>query len=256
MKGSIKYLFIISLLIWSSQLIAQSKNITGRVIASGDVIGIHIINKTASKFAITDDNGQFEIPAKLNDTIMVSGLQYKLNEFVVNDIIMQSKEVTVNLEDEVNFLDEVVVGKVLTGDLMSDIENRDTKRQINFYNLGIPGYTGPKKTQSERRLYEAKSGSGLLPLNPVLNWISGRTNRLKAQIKREELDIAISEAMSKFSQMLFETEVLEVSKQKEFFYFSSDDPKFLHLSKIGDDMKLFQFLQEKLEAFKSQIEEH
>ena len=120
------------------------------------------------------------IPAKENDTLMISSVQYVLKKVLITDIIMQTKAVTVNLEDNVNLLDEVLVGKILTGSLMTDIENSDAKREVNFYDLGIPGYTGPKKTQTERRLYEATTGGGIVPLNPFLNWVSGRTKRTKS----------------------------------------------------------------------------
>ncbi|MCD2260297.1 carboxypeptidase-like regulatory domain-containing protein [Psychroserpens luteolus] len=239
---------------FSSGLVAQTKDISGKIVASGDLVGIHIINKTASKFTITNDKGVFEIPAKLNDTIMVSGVQYKPKEVIVTDIIMQTQSMIVNLEDNVNLLDEVVVGKVLTGDLMSDIENTEVKRDINFYDVGIPGYTGPRMKQSERRLYEAKSGGGIVPLNPLINWISGRTKRLKEQIKREELNKAVDQVEAKFSEMLFDTDTLDATKRKEFFYFSGDDPKFLPLSKTKDEIKMLEFLKEKLKKFKRRLE--
>ena len=47
---------------------------------------------------------------------------------------------------------------------------------------------------------------------------------------------------------------LEETKRVEFFYFVTDDPKFLPLSKLNNDFKMLEFLQQKLEKFKSQIE--
>ncbi|MEH6537916.1 MAG: carboxypeptidase-like regulatory domain-containing protein [Psychroserpens sp.] len=251
----IKFLLFFFLVLFSSEALAQTQEITGRIVAKGDLVGIHIINKTASRFTITNDKGVFVIPAKQNDTIMVSGIQYEPKEFVVSDIIMQTKEVTVNLEDQINVLDQVVVGKVLTGYLMSDIENSEVKRDVNFYDVGIPGYTGPRMTQSERRVYEAKSGGGLIPLNPLVNWISGRTKRLKEQVKRDELNLATDEAMAKYSKLLFEKDSLNLTKQREFFYFSSYDSKFLPLSKSNKEFEMLEFLKEKLKEFKLQIEE-
>jgi hypothetical protein len=239
----------------SAEISAQTKDINGRIIASGDLVGIHIINKSASKFTITNDQGEFVIPAKLNDTLIVSGVQYVPKEIVITDIIMQTKAVNINLEDNVNLLDEVVVGKVLTGSLMTDIENSDAKRELNFYDLGIPGYTGPKKTQTERRLYEAQTGGGIVPLNPLINWISGRTKRLKQQIEREELAIAIAEAKAKFCKLIFEDDTFSETLQNEYFYFCGDDPSFKELFDNGVDIKTLAFLKAKLEAFKLHIED-
>ncbi|MFT4612018.1 MAG: hypothetical protein ACI8QQ_000205 [Psychroserpens sp.] len=250
----IKTLLVFISIFFSSEISAQTKNIKGKIIASGDVVGIHIINKTASKYTITNDLGEFLISAKLNDTIVVSGIQYVSKEILVTDIITETKAVNINLEDEINLLDEVVIGKILTGSLMTDIENSDTKQELNFYDLGIPGYTGPKKTQSERRLYEAQTGGGIIPLNPVLNWISGRTKRLKEQIEREELELAIAEAKAKFSKLIFDDNSYSDTWQNEYFYFCGDDPKFIELCDIGIDIKTLGFLKSKLESFKIHIE--
>ncbi|MFT6731403.1 MAG: hypothetical protein ACJA1H_002743, partial [Glaciecola sp.] len=66
----IKTLLVFISIFFSSEISAQTKNIKGKIIASGDVVGIHIINKTASKYTITNDLGEFLISAKLNDTIV------------------------------------------------------------------------------------------------------------------------------------------------------------------------------------------
>lgn len=233
---------------------SQSTEIKGKVIASSDIDRIHVINKTANRFTITNDDGEFEISASVNDTILISAIQYKPLEVLVTPQLIQYKFISVELTDKITELDEVVVGKILTGDLMSDIENSDVKPDLNFYDLGISGYTGKLKTQSERRLHEATTGSGLVPLNPILNWISGRTKKLKGQIARENLDNAMRKTMSSLSETLFDIDTLEDTKRMEFFYFVTDDPQFLPLSKTDNDLIMLTFLQQKLEEFKTQIE--
>nr|WP_321222136.1 hypothetical protein [uncultured Psychroserpens sp.] len=250
----IKHLIILLVLIFSSEISAQTYEIKGKIIAKGDLVGIHIINKTASKFTISNDLGEFVIPAKMHDTILISGVQYVPKEIVITDIIMQTKAVNVNLDENINQLDQVVVGKILTGNLMTDIENSESKRELNFYDLGIPGYTGPQPTQTERRLYEAQSGGGLVPLNPLINWITGRTKRLKEQIEREELTIAIAEVKAKYSKLLFENESFSEIMQNEYFYFCGDDSNFMTVYNVGNQIRTLQFLKDKLVAFKLHIE--
>ncbi|WP_431137210.1 carboxypeptidase-like regulatory domain-containing protein [Psychroserpens mesophilus] len=247
-------LFLILCLFKFVSVYCQSIEIQGKVTASSDIDRIHIINKTANTFTITNDDGEFMISASINDTVLISAIQYKPLEVFVTPQIIQSKYISVELTDKITELDEVVVGKILTGDLLSDIENSNVKRDINFYDLGIPGYTGKLKTQSERRLHEATTGGGLVPLNPLLNWLSGRTKKLKAQIARERIDKAMKEVRSELSEMLFDIDNLEESKRIEFFYFVSDDPNFLPLSKAESDLVMLKFLQQKLEEFKTQLE--
>lgn len=250
-----KLVFLVLCIAKFGMSFSQAVDLRGKVTASSDIDRIHVINKTANRFTITNDNGEFEISASVNDTILISALQYQPVEVVITPVIVQTKYIDVELSDKITELDEVVVGKILTGDLLTDIENSDVKRDINFYDLGIPGYTGKQKTQSERRLHEATTGSGLVPLNPLLNWLSGRTKVLKEQIAREQTDLAMHETASNLSEILFSIDDLEDSKRVAFFYFVSDDPKFLSLSKLHNDLKMLEFLQEKLEHFKSQIED-
>jgi hypothetical protein len=247
---------------------AQDMDIEGKVVAEGDdVEGIHIINKTANKFTITDTSGAFTIPAKLNDTILVSGIKYKHKEVIVNDLIMQSKHMTVYLEEHIYQLDEVLVGKFLTGDLRSDILNTKIKDEINFYDLGISGYTGKPKTQSERRLYEANGAglnykvlilqvlSGNIPINPILNGISGRTKMLKERIRLEALDVCMNKAKSEFSEAIFGNLAIEDHLKTDFFYYASEDAKFMELCQQDNGMAMFEFLVEKLMNYKeNQVE--
>ena len=78
-----------------------------------------------------------------------------MHSVIINDAVIASKNIFVNLKEQVNELDEVLVGKILTGDLASDLKNVEGDPPINFYDVGIPGYTGKIATQSERRLSEA-----------------------------------------------------------------------------------------------------
>ncbi len=233
---------------------SQPTEIVGKVIATSDIDRIHIINKTANRFTITNDDGEFKISASENDTLLISAIQYKPLEVVVNAEHTKLKYVTITLSEKITELDEVVVGKILTGDLMSDIENSDVERDINFYDLGIPGYTGKRHTQSERRLHDAVNGGGLIPINPILNWISGRTKKLKSQLAREQLDDSMDKVESEFSELLFDIDTLESSKRTEFFYFVTDDPEFMSIYKLNNDLEMFEFLQKKLKAFKVQFE--
>lgn len=90
---------------------AQSVDINGKITAPDEVDGIHIINTTASRFTISNSDGTFVIPAKLNDTILFSGISYQPKEIVITKYIIASKQMPVYLEELVNALDEVVVGK-------------------------------------------------------------------------------------------------------------------------------------------------
>ena len=246
-----KISLIFCLLLCVIKSYAQSVDINGKITATDDVDGIHIINKTASRFSISNADGTFVIPAKLNDTILFSGISYQPKEIVITKFIMASKQLPVYLEESVNVLDEVVVGKILTGDLFSDITNAALKPSLDFYDLGIPGYTGKLMTQSERRLFEATSGGGLVPIGLIVNAITGRTKRLKEHIKLEKADDCLDKMKSDFSQDLFSNNNLEEDHKVEFFYYCQDDSKFKDHCKLNNALKTFEFLEAKLTVYKT-----
>lgn len=240
----------------------QTTDLKGQVEASSELEGIHILNISAEEYTITNSKGAFEISVQINDTILVSSVQYIPKTIVVSQNMITTKFVKVKLEDRVNELDEVIVGKVLTGDLMSDIENSDAKPDINFYDVGIPGYTGKPKTQKERRLLEADGGKfvyyyGLIAtinIHKILNRISGRTKKLKHLVRLEEQDACMEKAIAELSDQLFGHIELKEELKTEFFYYASEDPQFLEVCKLESEIKLFEFLIDKLLAFNLQVE--
>ncbi|HUH29548.1 hypothetical protein [Gelidibacter sp.] len=241
-------------------MIGQTVTIKGKIIADDDVEGIHILNNTSSSFTISNGQGEFSIPVKLNDTLAFSGVSYLLKKVVVGQDMINSKVLTVYLTEKLNILDEVVVGRILTGDLSSDLANSGIERTINFFDLGIPGYAGKPKTQSERRLHTAGDFKpihllsllgGSLEVDPILNAISGRTKLLKHRIHLENKDKCIDRTKSNLSQILFTAHALEESYRNEFFYFCADGEQFDKLCIINDDFKMLEFLKEKLVSFKS-----
>ncbi|MFI1771680.1 hypothetical protein [Thalassobellus citreus] len=236
----------------------QSIEIQGRVKSDTDVENVHVINKTAQVFTITSKDGDFDITAKLNDTLVFSSILYNPKEVVISKDIILNKAMLVLLDDKMNTLDEVLVGKVLTGNLLSDIKNVDGKRPINFYDVGIPGYTGRIKTQSERRLSEAGEfkptmllgllGGGL-PLNPILNGISGRTKMLKNRVEIEEKESLMQRIKGRLSKDFFASNPLEEDSRLDFFYFCADDPNFIKYCKNQTDFKVLIFLRMKYRQY-------
>ena len=241
---------------------AQTTTLNGTVYGTDDVEGIHVINKTQRKATTTDAKGSFNILAKLNDTLVFSGIKYKLESFSVDNQMVETKIVKVFLTENINQLEEVVVGKVLTGDLLSDIQNSDAEPAINFYDVGIPGYKGKPKTKSERLLAEAGeltpstiligALTGSIPLNPIINAISGRTKMLKQRVKLEAQDALMFSVKAKFSEVLFAESTLEEELLYEFFYFCSEDPEFMTRCS-GNDIETLEFLQQKLAEYKENL---
>lgn len=255
-----KLLFSLVALLSFFLLQAQRQEIKGKLIASDDVEGIHILNKTASKFTISNDKGEFRIEAKATDTLLISSLIYNNKEIIVSKEHENSNSIEIKLDEKVSELDKVIVGKILTGSLQSDLENSDAKTEINFYDLGIPGNTKLPLTQNEKKLHDADGGSwghiGLgfgVNFHKLLNKISGRTKKLKDIVELDDKDKCINRLRIDYESILFENDTLAKNLRNEYFLFSQEDENFLSLCKEDNDIKLLEFLQLKLKAYRENL---
>lgn len=245
-------LFFLLFAVYLQTAFSQTVEITGKVTTMLDVENIHVINKTAQVFTTTNAFGNFKISVKLNDTLQFTSIQHKLKEVVVDASIIIDKELEVHLEELTYALDEVVVGRMLTGDLLIDA-SRVEGEPITAKKLGIPSYQGKLKTQSERKLNEATTGGGFIPLFPIINAITGRTKQLKNQIKLERKDDLLYDIRIKLEPLLFSDETLPENVRTDFFYFCSEDEYFIVRCKGKSDLEILEFLKEKLEQYKSNL---
>ncbi|MFY0712849.1 hypothetical protein J1D01_04165 [Seonamhaeicola sp. NFXS20] len=254
------YFLLLFCLFFFNLIFSQSVEISGKVISKADVENIHVINKTAQTFTITNQAGAFKIMAKVNDTLQFSSIQQGVKNVVVSKGVMVSKTMLVQLDEQINELDEVVVGKVLTGDLLSDIENAETDTPINFYDVGIPGYTGKPATQSERRLDEAASFNpsvgfgGSVSILPIINAITGRTKMLKKRVELETQEDLLRKIKSNLPEDFFINYPLDEEYRADFFYFCKEDPNFTNRCKGKSDLEVFQYLKEKLHQYKKNLQ--
>lgn len=257
----IKYVFWLLAISLTPTLFAQSVELDGVVRANSDVENIHVINKTASRFSTTNFKGEFKILVRLGDSIQFTSVKFKTETVVVSIKHISEQKLEVFLQEQINELDQVVVGKILTGTLESDIGNSDTKTDINFYDVGIPGYKGKPKTQSERRLHEADAGNfvyvGLgmgVNLNKVLNSITGRTKMLKERVRVEANDALIRDIRDRLSKDFFANNPLDDKHKNDFFFFCTDDPNFQLRCKDKSDLEIIIYLNEKLKEYKNNLE--
>ncbi|WP_411893559.1 hypothetical protein [Winogradskyella sp. A2] len=253
----IKSYFTLCLIILSFVANGQRKDLSGQLTANGDVEGIHILNKTAPKYTISDEDGSFIIPAKLSDTLFISGLKYESKEVIITSIMINSGVLRISLVEKINELDEVIVGKILTGSLESDLQNSDAKTEVNFYDLGIPGYIGKPITINERKLHDADAGPwgqiGLgfgVNFHKLLNRISGRTKKLRKIVDLDARDKCIERLRREYESIIFENETLAENLKTEYFLYCQEDEEFLQLCNRNNDIEAIDFLKLKLKAYK------
>jgi hypothetical protein len=99
--------------------------LTGTIIVErNDKEGVTVFNSSSGKGTVTDKDGKFIIEVALNDRIEFSALQFKDFAVVITQQMIDAKEITVFLIEQVNKLDEVLILPYnLTGNLAFDASN-------------------------------------------------------------------------------------------------------------------------------------
>ncbi|WP_308990582.1 hypothetical protein QLS71_003770 [Mariniflexile litorale] len=258
----IKESLVVVFICFCQSILSQTVEISGKVDSEIDSENIHVINKTGLVFTITNSKGEFKILVSLNDTLSFSSIQHQPKIVVVDKNMLLFKAMRITLDEQINELDEVLVGKVLTGNLLLDITNVKGDAPINFYDVGIPGYTGKPATQSERRLSEASSfnpkagGSlggvgGSVSATAIINAISGRTKMLKNRVEIEMKEELMQSIKGRLAKDFFASNPMEDDLKMDFFYFCADDENFIKYCKNETDFKILIFLRHKYKQYMS-----
>lgn len=205
-------------------------------------ISINVVNITLKKGAITNSQGEFTIPVRLNDTINISAIQYESRQFVVSSTILKRKRISLYLVPKITQLDEVQISNIeLTGDIKKDLMSTPLKTKIDAATLGLPQNAHPTYTPEERRYYAATGGAG--PLGSLINAISGRTKMLKKHLKVSQLQATVYAARDKFSDSLYMRE-LNISEDliEDFVYYVFEDSQAIN--EVNDDnlLELLDFM--------------
>jgi len=242
--------------VFAQDLTAQdfSKTLEGKVYSEdGDVAATHVLNTTTKKASITDINGFFSIAVRLNDTLVFSAVQYKRKEIVVNTSMLESKFLSIPLEESNIALDEVIVMPYnLTGELGRDMRNMDVEPVISASSLGLPNAHVRPLMQSERLLKEASMGPftvGMLttiPFNPLINAISGRTKMLKKRVARDIKYNKSQQLRTEFADSLFVLQLkIPLEKIDDFLYYCEVDVNFNAVVDSQDLFAAWDFVKQK-----------
>ncbi len=118
-----RYFIVFLLAIFSNFAVAQNDtlvaNLQGTVINSQTRLpmnNVHVINTSLIKGTVTDGNGFFELPARVNDTLLFSYLGFETIKVRVTHDWIKNKSSKVVLTEKAYALEEVVVARYnLTG---------------------------------------------------------------------------------------------------------------------------------------------
>jgi len=226
------------------------KLISGKVMNSGEIESIHVFNKTYNKYTITDEKGIFNIPVRINDTLVFSAIQFKLKEVVISKVIINGMQLSVLLEEQVNELDAVYIKPNLSGDLLADSRNIKTKDVVTAKTLNLPNAHVIPPTQAERKLYTATHSDG--GIDAIINAISGRTKRLKKIIRLETKTNKENLVYANFKEIMRDDFNIPEDKLYHFIYYVSDDKLFNQIVKSNSNIIIYDFIKAKSKTYLAQ----
>ncbi|PIF01672.1 MAG: hypothetical protein CR994_00365 [Maribacter sp.] len=229
-----------------------NKRIEGRVYSdNGDVAAIHVLNVTLKKASITDQDGFFTITARLNDTLVFSGVQYKRKSMCVTQSVLESKLLYIPMEEVLTQLDEVVVMPYnLTGDMATDLGRTIIDPVVTSSTLGLPNANIKLPTQAERELFAA-TANPFMSFDPLINAISGRTKMLRQRLARNRKYERTQRVRTFYADSLYTIEFkIPQENIDDFMYFCEVDPAFQMLVDGHDRFKIWEFMRKKSFAYR------
>lgn len=214
---------IIVLFLGLSQIVLGQNTFNGKIIANaGDVEGVYVVNTRTEVMVVTNVSGDFSIEAKVGDTLVFSSIQFKENRIVLTEENFSDLNFTIKLNPVIHQLQEVIIKRY---------------DNINAVALGIVPSGQKSYTQAERRLQTAtglnataSAGSmagGSVSVDPLLNFLSGRTTMLKKElaVEKKESFMRILENMFTIDHFVNRLKI-PLEYVKGFEYYAVDNDKF------------------------------
>lgn len=234
--------------------LAQEKRVDGKVENAKDVEGIHVLNTTSRFNSITNSIGEFYITVKPGDMLLVSSISYVPKRIVISKEVYDSGYLSITLEDLVNELDEVFLGPNLTGDLERDLKKIKVEDQINFDDVGIPGFKG----KPEEKIVPAYTLRAPLAVDveAIYKHLSGYYRKLRLKRKWEAQNVAVSRMIHAYSHTFFmEAYKIPEDRLYDFLLFCIETTDLQELFENGNYALVLEVFEEKGAVYLSRIEE-
>lgn len=249
-KSSLLFIFFITFAQGQTALVP--KKINGKVTSSyNDLEGIYLINLKSQNSTLTEHGGYFSINASVGDTLLFSSVQLKGLKVALKESDFTSNLFFVKMEPIVRFLEEVKINEF---------------KNINAVSLGIISPFTKHYTPAQRKLRTASNpytsfGAGTLigfssGLDPVLNWMSGRTAMLKKEVEVEKKETLMDKIDGWYETKYF-TQTLKIPEEyvKGFEYYIVEDAQFAEAIKSKNKTMATFIMNELAVRYKGLLQE-
>ena len=171
----------------------QIQNVRGKVQSeTSEVIlqNVHVLNLTKVKGTISNVKGEFEIEAKVNDTLYFSYIGYKPLKIVVTNDLIRFDDNTIELTELAFALEEIIIKPYkLTGYLEIDVKNAPVNTATRYRIIGLPnlGYEAGRRSRSG---ISKVIGAIFNPADFLNNLFRKKSSKMdKLRLMREDIEI-------------------------------------------------------------------
>lgn len=172
---------------------------------------IHIINLNSKKGTVSSTSGKFQIPVKLNDLILFSGIQFSNKELLITKHHIERKKITIDLIQKNNELQEVIIENMA---MSLGLPNAG-KKPLNKLERNLNAYS-QKSTPIVILEMLLTKGGGIDDLYNIISGNRKRDRKLKKLLdddKQREIDLEyILEIRNHFHDNFF-LKNLQISKE-------------------------------------------
>jgi hypothetical protein len=232
--------------------VAQQKELVrGEIVDASDdkpMENVNIVNLNQVFGTATNQEGAFEIQAKVNDTLHLSFLGYKsIKVRVTNDWVNFGNQTTIKLTELAFALEEVTINKLkLTGYLEIDIKQIPIQKNVRYSISGLnSGYESSPRTPS---MVTKVLGTIFNPADFLHNVFGKKPREMRKLRKMKQQDEIRNILSSRFDREML-TALLKVDKIDLDLLISecnySDD-----FIKTANDLQILDAISECYEEYK------
>lgn len=264
------FLFIMSffLLTMSQAQKVDRVIVTGKIAVEGndDIAGVTIYNTYSKQGTATNDSGKFEIAVTLNDIIEVRSLQFEDYLFTINQKIMDSRQMTIMLVEQVNKLKEIVILPYdLTGNLIVDAGNVKTFdpdrnaieygiKHLDEYEFDIDHKTAVQNNTMHSQSATMQNGLNVanilkLMASPLTKNKKTKAEKLQAKVDAIPVNVLNEEQLINGKKFLSENYNIPDDAVDAFILYLRNNGFDQALLEPGREFDLLEFIGEKSKLF-------
>ena len=208
----------------------------------------HVLNLNTVSGTITNDKGYFELPTRVNDTILVSYLGYSSIKLKITNDLLKGNELEIALYEKPENIREVVIRSTkLIGVLEIDVKQVPKDRFTRIHINGLPQTYEIGRPQSKN--FSSPVAALFQPVDFLYNLFGKKPKQLKKLQKLKKEDDLRKMLAGKFDREVM-MEYLEMDRQ-ELSELLTDCSYSDYFIKKASDLQMIEAILDCYENYKA-----